>query len=111
MKRFKVIAVAMLLAAVAALSFTACSSVKSIAIAEMPRTTFVQGQELDLSGGKLAVTGKGTEQIDLNSADVSVSGYDKNTLGVQELTVKYKGKTVPLTVTVIARLTTVSVPL
>ena len=103
MKRFKVIAVAMLLAAVAALSFTACSSVKSIAIAEMPRTTFVQGQELDLSGGKLAVTGKGTEQIDLNSADVSVSGYDKNTLGVQELTVKYKGKTVPLTVTVIAR--------
>ena len=55
----------------------------------MPQVLFVQGNELNLSGGKLTVNGK---EVDLTDKDVQVTGYDKDKLGEQTLTVTYKGK-------------------
>ncbi len=91
----------------AAVCMTACSSVDSISIedADMPKLIYVQGQELDLSGGSLTVvTGGKTEKIGLTASGVSVSGYDKNKSGEQTVTVTYKRKTTEFTVSVIAQL-------
>ena len=71
---------------------------------QTPRTTYVQGQELDLSRGVLTVSG-GDEQnsVPMTSEDITVTGYDKDTLGKQTLTVTYKGMTTTFDVTVIPR--------
>ena len=110
MKRFSRIAVffVMLLAAIGV--FTACgSNVDEISIesGNMPQVTFVLGQELDLSAGKLTVKHSNDdpdEQIALDDEGVTVTGYDKNQLGKQELTIEYGGKTTKLTVTVVERI-------
>lgn len=82
----------------------------SIKKADMPQVTYVQGQALDLSAGKLTVKTKdATETVALDAEGVTVTGYDANTLGKQTLTVSYKGKTVELVVNVVARLTAESV--
>lgn len=82
----------------------------SIKKADMPRVTYVQGQELDLSAGKLTVKTKdATETVALDAEGVTVTGYDANTLGKQTLTVTYKGQTTEFTVNVVARLTAESV--
>ena len=72
----------------------------------MPRTTYVQGQELELNGGVLTVISKkGNEtEIPLTDSEVSVSGYDKNVLGKQTLTVTYQEMTTTFEVSVIARM-------
>jgi len=83
-----------------------CGSAESISVSESARgqTTYVVGQELNLSGGVLIVNnGKGTEEIPLDSKGVKVSGYEKNTLGVQTLTVEYGGATTELIVNVVER--------
>ena len=80
-----------------------CGSAESISVSESARgqTTYVVGQVLNLSGGVLIVNnGKGTEEIPLDSKGVKVSGYEKNTLGVQTLTVEYGGATTELIVNV-----------
>lgn len=69
----------------------------------MPQVLFVQGNELNLSGGKLTVNGK---EVDLTDKDVQVTGYDKDKLGEQTLTVTYKGKSTSLHVTVVPRVQT-----
>lgn len=70
------------------------------------RQTYVQGQELSLSGVLLSCDmGDGkTETVAADSADVTVSGYDQSKLGEQTVTVTYGGKTATFTVTVIPRL-------
>lgn len=86
----------------------ACGSVKSISVSPDHefQTTYVLGQELNLSGGILnADDGKKVSEIALDSKDVTVSGYDKNLLGKQTLTVEYEGVTTELTVTVVESLT------
>lgn len=78
---------------------------------DTPRLTYVQGQDLDLSTGKLTVqyeSGK-SESVELNSPDVVVSGYDKNALGRQTVTLTYKENETTLDVMVIARLSAESV--
>ena len=90
-----------------ALVFAACSDVSSISIAEtdLPQTTFVQGNDLDLSKGTLTVkTDDGVDKIALNSDGVTVKGYDKNKLGDQSLVVEYEGQSTTFTVTVVPRL-------
>ena len=70
-----------------------------IAIKEnaMPQSIFVLGEEIDLSAGVLLVNQNGTvTEIPMNAAGVTVSGYDKNTLGKQTITVTYKDKSVEL---------------
>lgn len=72
---------------------------------QAPRLTYVQGQELDLSRGVLTVSEDGEQSsIPLNNEAISVTGYDKNTLGRQTLTVTYQGMTTTFEVTVIARI-------
>lgn len=70
------------------------------------RQTYVQGQELSLSGVLLScdVGGGETETVAADSSDVTVSGYDKDKLGEQTVTVTYRGKTATFAVTVVPRL-------
>ena len=78
----------------------------SIKSTDMPRTTYVVGQDLDLSTGVLTVLKDGDESsVPMTADGVSVSGYDKNTVGKQTLTVSYSGKTTTFEVTVVARMT------
>lgn len=73
---------------------------------QAPRLTYVQGQELDLSHGVLTVTEDGEQRsLPLDNAEITVTGYEKDTLGKQTLTVTYKGLTTTFEVTVIARAT------
>ena len=113
----KILSLALLvLIAVFALSFAACdqsgdppviggNTVTEIYIekSQMPRQLYVQGQDLDISKGVLTTVINGdTAPIPLNSDGVTFSGYDKNTVGNQTVTVTYKEKTTTFPVTVIA---------
>lgn len=103
------VCVAVLLIAVA-LIMTSCkkSEVTSIVIkdSDLPRTTYVQGQDLDLSEGVITALSKKSESvIPMTDSEVSVSGYDKNKLGKQTVTVSYKGLTTTFEVTVVSRIT------
>lgn len=71
----------------------------------MPQTLFVLGEELDLSNGVLTVTEDGqTQQMPLNAEGITISGYDKNKLGEQTITITYGGYSTQLTVTVVDRM-------
>ena len=71
----------------------------------MPQSIFVLGEEIDLSAGVLLVDQNGNvTEIPMNAEGVTVSGYDKNTLGKQTITVNYKDKSVELEVNVVERM-------
>ena len=77
-----------------------------IAKSDLPRTSYVQGQELDLSKGYLTVTKNGEEEkLPFTSSDITVSGYSKDTLGEQKITVSYGDVSTTFNVTVVARIT------
>lgn len=83
------------------------SKVEEIFISKngQPQTVYVVGQELNLENGSLTVIGGSTEtEIALSDGSITVDGYDKDSLGSQELTVSYKGKTTTLTVKVVQRI-------
>ena len=109
MKRTLKILIVTLLAAVFAFSLASCGkkvkgelSVKETA---MPQSVFVLGEDIDLSSGILVINNKGTTtEVPMNAEGVTVSGYDKNTLGTQTVTVTYMDKSVELTVTVVERM-------
>ncbi|MBE6629585.1 MAG: hypothetical protein E7624_01895 [Ruminococcaceae bacterium] len=72
--------------------------------ADQPRLNYVEGQELDLSDGKLTVATDGKEsKLPLDSPDITVEGYDKKKIGDQTLTVKYGELTTTIKVNVIER--------
>jgi LPXTG-motif cell wall-anchored protein len=77
-------------------------SVSSIEITTYPTVTFVEGEVLSLAGGKIEITYDNgtTELLDLTNADVVVTGYNKDIVGKQTLTVTYKAKTTTYDVTV-----------
>lgn len=107
MKRLFKILLPIMAVLATALVFVACSSVDGISIDEnsLSQTTFVQGNDLDLSGCMLIVRkGDGTERISLTASGVTVSGYNKNKLGEQTITIEYEGQSTTLTVTVVPRL-------
>ena len=66
------------------------------------KTIYKKGSELDLEGGKLVVKydNKKEETIDLTSDEINITGYNKNQIGEQEITVTYKGKETRFNVTV-----------
>ncbi len=100
-KNLKIILVICL--AALALALVACAAVESISIDGTPRTVYVQGQELDLESTVLkAIKGDKTETV--SPSDVTVSGYDKNTLGKQTVTFTYEGASTSLEITVIPRI-------
>ncbi len=93
--------------------FAGCKDAKevvtgiSIKSGEEPRLTYVQGQSLDLTSGKLTVVKEdvtGNESISLSAPEVTVSGYDANKLGEQTITVAYGEFTTQFDVTVIPRM-------
>lgn len=79
--------------------------VQSIAVRAPEKQTYIEGQELDLTGGALLVTYVSedgyTEEFPLEPS--MLSGYEPNKLGPQSLTVTYGGKTCQLAVTVVAK--------
>lgn len=92
--------------AVLLLLFVACASkIESIMFEKEPRTTYVQGQELDFTDTVLvAIEKDNKEPLDLTSGDVTITGYDKNQLGKQTVTFTYEEVSTTLTVTVIPRM-------
>lgn len=96
------------LALLCTVALTSCgSSVGDIVIKDYnkPRTTFVQGQELDFSSGVLTVIIDGSEtSVPFTDPEVSITGYDKNTLGKQTVTISYKDKSTTIEVNVVARM-------
>lgn len=105
MKRIR-FALIVLMLSVALFALGACGVDRiSVSGTDAPRTTYVRGQELDRSIGKLIVTsGKKTEEIPLSDEGVEITGYDKDKTGEQELTVTYEEQTATYTVTVVERM-------
>ncbi len=108
MKKLTKIVLFLTVLALSVIGFTACKAkpetVDSIAIGDMPQLTYVKGSDLDLSDGELEIKiGKKTEKLSLDSSKITVTGYNSNKLGAQELTISYKGKETTLTVTVVER--------
>ncbi len=105
MKKFSKVALVALMLVCSIFAIVACG-VDEIALdsGSAPRAVYVQGQDLDLSVGSLTVkSGDKSEQVALNAKGVSVTGYNKDQLGNQELTVEYKGKTTTYLVNVVPR--------
>jgi hypothetical protein len=74
-------------------------SVKSISIKTTPKTDYKYNEELSITGGQIEVVkGSGTTTIPLTSS--MVTGYNKETLGEQTITVTYGGKETTYKVTV-----------
>ena len=93
------------LVSVLLLFLVACGTFDSIFFEKAPRTTYVQGQDLDFTDTVLVAMKKDKQEpVDLTSEDVVITGYDKNTLGKQTVTFTYKEATTTLTVTVIPRI-------
>lgn len=74
--------------------------------AEKPQMTFVLGNEPDFSAGKLTVEKENgsVESVALNAEGVTVTGYDKNTVGEQTVTFSYGEKATTLKVNVVRRM-------
>ena len=71
------------------------ADVVTVEKSKQPRLIYVQGQDLDFSNGALTITNADGEKtyVPLSDTNVTVTGYDKNTLGNQTLTISYNGKT------------------
>ena len=77
--------------------------ITSIKVDGIVKTKYVEGQSLDLTGGKVIVSYNDdtSEEIDLTSD--MISGYDKDHLGKQTIIVTYQGKTATFEVEVIKK--------
>ena len=77
--------------------------VKDIVLTPPTKVKYVEGQSLDLTGGKVIVSYNDdtSEEIDLTSD--MISGYDKDHLGKQTIIVTYQGKTATFEVEVIKK--------
>ena len=64
------------------------------------KTVYTQGEKLDLSGLTVTAVYSDGSKVELKAGDYTVSGYDPNTVGEQNVTVTYGGKTAAFTVTV-----------
>ena len=70
-----------------------------------PNTNFVLGEDVKLEGGVLIVKdGDNVSEVSMTAEGVTVTGYDKNTLGEQTVTVTYLEKSVTLSVTYVERM-------
>lgn len=80
--------------------------VTSIAIASKPnKTTYLEGQELDTTGLKLKVSyNNGIEEV--VTGNWTITGYDRNRVGKQTITVNYQGHSATFEVTVTAKVLT-----
>lgn len=74
----------------------------SISVTNLPKTTYIEGEDLKLDGGIVSVNynNGNIETIDLSKAEIS--GFDKTKSGEQTLTVKYLGKETAFKVSVMS---------
>ena len=90
------------------LTLTSCGeTVDGIVIKDqdMPRTTYVMGQELELDKAVITAVVSGSEErIPMTDPEVQITGYNKDQLGEQTVTVTYKEKTTTFKVKVVARM-------
>ncbi len=105
MKKLTALAATLLLTLGVLLLCTSCGGVKELSVdtEHLPQTVFVAGNELDLSAGSLLADGKA---VPLTDPEVTVTGYDKDTVGKQTLTITYKGAETTLDITVAPRFET-----
>lgn len=83
--------------------------ITDISMSSLPdKVQYVKGQDLELAGGKILVRyNNGTsEEIDLLDSRITVTGYQKNKIGNQNLTVRYGGKTTSMTIEVVEKVVT-----
>lgn len=88
------------------------SPVSSISVQTKPtKILYTKGENLNLDGGEIKITheDKTTEIINMNDSEVSVTGYNSQTLGKQTLTIKYKEKTTTLEIQVINKMTSIDI--
>lgn len=72
---------------------------------------YAKGETLDLTGGIITITyadGE-TEDIDMNSTNVTSSGFDSSKLGKQEIIVKYNDLTASFSVTIVNELKSITI--
>ena len=105
----KIIGIILLILMMSAMLFTAVACNKNVELAvkedAVPQLTHVRGEELDLSAGTLIFTkGKKSEEVAMNAEGVEISGYNKDQLGEQTVTVSYNGASTTITVTVVERM-------
>lgn len=70
------------------------------------KTMYIEGQELDLSGAMIKVTFNNGTELKKNVTLDMISGYDKNSVGTQEVTVTANGKTTTFQVEVLQKMLT-----
>ena len=81
-------------------------ALESISIKTKPtKTTYIQGESLNLAGGVLTLTynDNTTETVSMTDSKVTISGFNSTTTGTKTVTVSYGGKSTTFTVTVNAK--------
>lgn len=90
------------------LTLTSCGeTVDGIVIKDqdMPRTTYVMGQDLELDKAVITAVVSGSEErIPMTDPEVQITGYNKDQLGEQTVTVTYKEQSTTFKVKVVARM-------
>ena len=108
MKKITKFIVMILVIATMLLTVVSCNKKKGeLTVKEdaMPQLVHVLGEELDLSAGTLVYSkGKKSEEIAMNADGVEISGYNKDQLGEQTVTLTYEGASTTITVTVVERM-------
>lgn len=69
------------------------TEVSKITIRNYPRVTYEKGEDLNLDDAQLLVTKSDGSSTPVKITSDMISGYDKNKVGEQTVTVTYKGKT------------------
>ena len=83
------------------LQVQASSPITEIQVTQKPsKTTYKQGEDLDLTGLQVTATREDKSTADISDA-VRVSGYDKNQTGTQTITVSYLDQTTTFEVNVV----------
>ena len=75
-------------------------AVESIEIKKLPKTSYIEGQNLDVTNGKIRAIYNNRTEEEINITSNMVTGYNKNKIGEQTLTVTYNGLETNYTVVV-----------
>lgn len=84
----------------ATFDYTVKDFIKSVTLKAPTKAEYDYGTDLDLSDGYLIITmasGATAENVPLTDSEVHISGYNKNVLGPQVVSIEYKGFTEGLT--------------
>lgn len=81
---------------------TKAATVQSISVTTMPKSEYVVGDQLDLSGGELTATysDNTTKKISLTDPSVTVQKPNMNTVGQKNVSVTYESKSTTFKITV-----------